>query len=131
MSILKLPGGDLESAVLSAVWDLEEASARQVYDRVGANAGLAYTTIGKVLDRLHVKRLVARELHGKAFIYRPAVEREVVERARATASMHRLFGLDPQPALAALVDAMETFDPDLLDQLGRAVAQRRKSRNGS
>lgn len=127
----KLPGGDLECAVLAAVWDLKEASARAIHDRVGADAGLVYTTIAKVLDRLHAKRLVTRERVGKAFIYRPGVAREIVDRAHATASLRRLLGDDPQPAIAALVDAVETLDPDLLDELGRAVSRRRRSRDGS
>ena len=131
MSPPKLPGGDLESAVLAAVWDLKEASAREIHDRVGADAGLVYTTIAKVLDRLHAKRLVTRARVGKAFIYRPAVAREVVDRARATVSLRKLLGDDPQPAIAALVDAVETLDPDLLDELGRAVSRRRRSRGGS
>lgn len=131
MKTPKLPGGELETAVLAAVWDLKEASAREIHDRVGAGAGLVYTTIAKVLDRLLAKRLVTRLRVGKAFIYRPAVAREIVDRARATVSVRKLFGDDPQPALAALVDAVETLDPDLLDQLGRAVARRRRSRSGS
>ena len=127
----KLPGGSLEDAVLAALWDMGRASAREVHERVGVDAGLVYTTIAKVLDRLHAKRLVTRAREGKAFTYRAAVVREVVDRARATVSLRRLLGDDPRPAIAALVDAVEDLDPELLDELGRAVSRRRRSRGGS
>lgn len=125
------PGGDLEVAVLRAVWDLGHASAREIHDRVGAPAGLVYTTVAKVLDRLHAKRLIARKRSGKAFVYRPRADREAVERARAESSLQSLLGSEPRPAIATLVAAVEAIDPELLDELERAVARRRKDRDGS
>jgi predicted transcriptional regulator len=126
-----VPGGDLEYAVLCTLWDLGKASARQVHERVGKRGDLVYTTIATVLDRLHAKGLVSRQLAGRAFVYKPRIEREVVERARARATLGRLLGTQPRPAIAALVGAVESLDPDLLDELARVVAARRKSRRGS
>ena len=128
---MRLPGGSLEQAVLLAVWDLGVATARAVHDRVASENDLAYTTITTVLDRLFVKRLVSRERHGKAFTYRPTVKREVVERARAKEALFDLLGATPRPAIATLVDAVESIDPKLLDELAAAVDARRKSRRGS
>jgi predicted transcriptional regulator len=51
MSMAPLPGGALERAV-ETVWQLEEAMAREVHDRIGVLNQLAYTTIAQVLDRL-------------------------------------------------------------------------------
>jgi len=126
-----LPGGDLELGVLEALWELGEATARQVHDRVGAPAGLVYTTIAKVLDRLVAKRLARRRPEGRAYVYAAAVERGPIERARARVSVRRLLGEAPRPAIAALVDAVEAVDPELLDELARVVAGRRKARRGS
>jgi predicted transcriptional regulator len=111
-----------------ALWELGTASAREIHARVGAPDGLVYTTTAKVLDRLHAKGLVGRARAGKAFVYRPAVEREVLERARARDTLGRILGPDPVPALATLVDAVESLDPELLDELARVVAARRKGR---
>src|ERR1700745_155520 len=66
----RLPGGDLEYAVLAKLWELGSA-AREIHAQVGEPAGLVYTTTAKVLDRLHAKRLMTRERKGLAFIYRP------------------------------------------------------------
>lgn len=116
---------------MEAVWILREASAREVHDRVGAPGGLAYTTIAKVLDRLVTKGLCKRRLEGRINLYAPAVKRERVERANARSAVSRLLGDEPGPAIATLVDAVESVDPDLLDELARVVAARRKARRES
>ena len=128
---IRLPGGDLEYAVLGALWDLGCASAREIYTQVGEPGGLVYTTVAKVLDRLYLKRLVSRARDGKAFIYKPTLKRELIERARARETLGRILGREPRPAIATLVDAMEAMDPALLDELARLVEARRRSRRGS
>ncbi len=126
-----LPGGELEYAVLAALWELGGASPREIHDRVGRPARLVYTTTAKVLDRLHAKRLVTRARAGRTFVYRPAVARDVVERARAERSVGQILGGEPRPALAALVEAVESVDPELLEDLARMVAARRRARRGT
>ena len=128
---VRLPGGKLEYAVLFSVCELGAASARDVHLQVGAADGLAYTTITKVLDRLHAKGLVTRKRRGMAFVYRPRLARRVIEFARARVSLRTLLGPTPRPAVATLVEAMESLDPGLLEELERAVAARRGSRDGS
>jgi predicted transcriptional regulator len=110
---------------------MEEPSTRDLHERVGAPQGLAYTTVAKVLDRLHAKGLVRRERRGRVHVYHPAVPQDEVERLRAQAAVTKLFGNAPQPAMAGLVDAVEAVDPALLDELARAVAKRRRSRRES
>jgi BlaI family penicillinase repressor len=129
MKRLRLPGGDLEYAVLAKLWEIGTASAREIHGHIGEPAGLVYTTTAKVLDRLHDKGLVTRERRGKAFSYRARIARDVVEQARAALS--RLFGSRPHAAVATLVEAVESLDPKLLDELERAVAARRRSRHGT
>lgn len=126
-----LPGGELEYRVLATLWNLGTASARDIHERVGEPEGLVYTTTAKVLDRLHAKGLVSRERSGKAFVYRPAKPRLVIEQARARRSLGEILGAAPRPGIATLVEAVESIDPELLDELARIVAKRRRSRRGS
>lgn len=127
----RLPGGDLEYAVLAKVWELGSASAREIHEQVGEPAKLVYTTTAKVLDRLHAKRLITRERKGRAFMYRPHVARSLVEGARARVFLTRLVGPAPRSAAAALVDAAESVDPKLLDELAEAIAARRRLKHGT
>jgi BlaI family penicillinase repressor len=130
-SQFRLPGGELEYAVLSKLWELGSATAREIHAQVGEPAGLVYTTTAKVLDRLHAKRLMTRERKGIAFIYRPRVARTVVDAARARVFLTRLLGPAPRAAMATLVEAAESLDPVLLDELAQAIAARRRSRHGT
>ncbi len=123
-----VPNGSLQYAVLVALWDAGPLSARDVHDRVGVPLKLVYTTTTKVLERLHGKGLIDRRRRNKVFLYRACVERPAVDRARISRTLSGLLGEQPRPALAALVDAIESIDPALLDGLAEAVESRRRSR---
>lgn len=78
--------GELEQAVLEALWDLDAsrrgadtpdehgASGREVHERL-VGRDLAYTTVMTVLDRLVRKDLVLRQRDGRAFRYAPRLTR--------------------------------------------------------
>jgi len=127
----RLPGGDLEYAVLAKLWEFGSASVREIHAQVAEPKRLAYTTTAKVLDRLYAKRLVSRERKGIAFIYRPRAPRAAVDTARARNLLSRMLGPAPCSSMAALVDAVESLDPRLLDELAQAVATRRRPRDGT
>lgn len=131
MKKFRLPADELEYAVLAKLWQLGSASVRELHEQVGAPAGLVYTTTAKVVDRLREKDLIRREGSGRAFVYRPKAAREAVEGARARNAVGRLLGTAPHAAVAALVEAVESVDPQLLDELERAVAARRRSKDGA
>ena len=128
---VRFPGGELEQAVLAALWELEGASAPEIHARVGEPRHLVYTTTAKVLDRLLTKRLVRRVRQGKSFFYTPTEPRGLVEAARFGDGLRKLLGPEPKPAMATIVDALEAVDPSLLDELARLVHARRRSRHGS
>jgi len=130
-SALRLPGGDLEYAVLAKLQELGSASVRDIHMQVSEPKGLVYTTTAKVLDRLHAKRLVSRARKGMSFVYRARVARAVIDAARARAFLTRLLGSGPRSAVATLVDAVESLDPNLIDELAEVIASRRRLKNGT
>jgi predicted transcriptional regulator len=122
--------GDQEQEVLRTVSRIGPCSVRQVFEAVGAPQGLAYTTIATVLDRLFAKGVVTRRLEGRAFVYKATRRSASAERGRARDLVRKVLGVGPSPAVATLVDAVESIDPALLDRLAEEVAQRR-ARRGS
>lgn len=127
----RLPSDELEYAVLVELWHLGTASVRELHERLGVPEGLVYTTTAKVVDRLREKGLIKRHRKGKAFWYQPCVARETVERARTHNVVARLLSSAPRGAVAALVEAVDSVDPDLLDELEQAVAARRRAKHGA
>jgi predicted transcriptional regulator len=111
---------------MAVLWELGSSSVREIHERVGEDDGLVYTTTAKIVDRLHAKRLVTRQRVGLAFVYRPAIRRATVDRFRVRAVLDRMLGTEPRPAIATLVDAIATIDPDLLDDLAREIRRRRR-----
>ncbi len=131
MTHYRLPADELEYAVLAKLWLLGTASVRELHEQLGVPRGLVYTTTAKVIDRLREKGLVQRQRKGTAFLYRPRVGREEIDRARARNALSRLLGSTPRAAVAALVEAADDLDPTLLTELEQAVAARRRAKDGT
>lgn len=68
--------GELEAAVMDRLWAWEgPATVREVLDDLAAERKLAYTTVMTVMDNLHRKGILTREVDGRAYRYRPARSR--------------------------------------------------------
>mgnify|MGYP000990838164 FL=1 len=113
---------------MDCLWQSEEGlSVRDVASRL--NGPWAYTTLMTTLDRLFKKKLASREPKGRAFVYRARLTRtDLGVHALKTAVSDIHSGTEARDlALAALVDALESHDPDLLDSLDRLVREKRKA----
>ncbi|MBK5255002.1 MAG: BlaI/MecI/CopY family transcriptional regulator [Vicinamibacteria bacterium] len=121
--------GRLEALVMDCLWQSDDAvSVRDVSALL--NGPWAYTTLMTTLDRLFKKGLVCREPRGRAFAYRARLSRaDFGVRALKTAvSDIGAGGADTRDlALAALVDVIESHDPDWLDSLDRLVREKRRA----
>jgi predicted transcriptional regulator len=121
--------GPLERRVLELLWGRAgEASVRDVCESI---PDLAYTTLMTTLDRLHRKGLLSRRRAGRAFHYRTRVSRLELERLEARAFETLLApGAEPaslRPVLSYFVEAVESRDQALLDELERLVRARRRA----
>lgn len=108
--------GELEAAVLEALWDGGELSTPAVHERVGLPRGLAYTTVLTVLQRLHKKGLVQRREDGRAHVYAPALSRDDFARRRGQDLAAALSGLGEAGLVAFLAEA-ERLDPAAVEAL--------------
>jgi len=60
---LRFALGDLEATVLRQLWESEEPlSVREFQGKISRNRPVAVTTVATILDRLHGKGIVSREL---------------------------------------------------------------------
>ncbi len=120
-----VPGGDLEREIVEHLWKHGDATARDIVDVVRARRGIVYTTVAKVLDRLVDKGVVRRRRVGRAFSYHAIARQEDSRRATARRLVEQLAGTDVQPAVAALLGAMEDVSPAMLDALAAELEARR------
>ena len=119
--------GELEQAVLEALWELDGsdperpgASGRAVHERLQGRDGrdLAYTTVMTVLDRLARKDVVVRERDGRAFRYAPRLTRAAMTAELMHEALEGTRG-DREQALVSFVG--EASEEDLA-ALRRALA---------
>ncbi|TDD81924.1 BlaI/MecI/CopY family transcriptional regulator [Actinomadura darangshiensis] len=122
-SAARRPAGELESAVLEALWAAAEPmTVRDVRTALGGN--LARTTITTILSRLHVKGVLRRTRSGRGYAYSPVVEDQA---ALSAGRMHKELdksGAERPSVLARFVSDLNANDERLLrvllEQAGHA-----------
>jgi predicted transcriptional regulator len=111
--------GELQAAIMHVLWDAPEPlKVRQVLDRLDTGRTHAYTTVMTVLDSLHRKCWVHREMDGNAYRYRPAVSRPEAA-ARALRAVLDSSG-DPDAVLHQFAKSVSDHEFDVLRAALRA-----------
>jgi predicted transcriptional regulator len=87
-----------ETEILKVLWELGEASVRDVHARLEPETGLHFNTVQTLLRIMDDKGLVKHRREGRSFIYRPVCSRAQI----ASRFLHKVF----DGALADLVLSM-------------------------
>ena len=116
------PFGELEAAIMRDLWErAEPATVRDVLASLSTSRKLAYTTVMTVMDNLHRKGQVTREMSGRAWLYRPV--RTQAQHAAALLQDVLAESADRQEVLMHFVADM---DSDSVTQLRSAVESARR-----
>jgi predicted transcriptional regulator len=119
--------GSLESALMKRIWEVGEASVRDLHCEVSSR--LAYTTVMTTLDRLYKKGWLKRRKQGKAYLYAAAFS----EAAYRDKVAQHLIGMalehhqDSHAVLSRFVDAVSESDQQLLNRLDQLVRAKRRA----
>jgi predicted transcriptional regulator len=119
--------GDLESAVMEALWTKPGQTVIEVEERLRNKREIAHTTVLTTLDRMYRKGYLTREKQSKAFVYAPRYTREEFERMLAQEVLGALIGHFTEPALSTFVDLIGD-NPGALDQLEAKIREKRRQR---
>ncbi len=112
--------GELEAVVMSHLWDTGKATTvRAVFERLSQQRQIAYTTAMSTMDNLHRKGWLARERHGKAFLYWPTLTRE--EHSARLMREALDAGGDASLVLSHFVEQMSGEESAALRRLAAAV----------
>jgi len=117
---------ELETEVMDVVWDLGEASVRQVMDAANPAAGKsrAYTTYMTILGRLHTKGLLDRRREGKTDHYRAVHTRAEYADLRAQTEVAALVDAYGDVALSHFARQVADLDPKRRRALERLARER-------
>ena len=119
----------LEALIMTAVWDLSPASAREVMEHVEPTKPMAYNTVLTVMRILRDKGFLASSRNGRADIYRPLVSREQMGRRSISDEIERFFAGSPKALLSHLL-ATESLDPDEIRSIRREVNAKLRDQDG-
>ncbi|MCQ6556360.1 BlaI/MecI/CopY family transcriptional regulator [Streptomyces sp. C10-9-1] len=109
--------GELEDAVMTRVWRWNRpVTVREVLEDLQKDRSIAYTTVMTVMDNLHQKGWVRREVDGRAYRYTAVSTRA----AYAAALMNEAWAQSDNPA-AALVAFFGMMSPEQREALRAAM----------
>lgn len=115
-----------ELDIMGVLWELGEATATEVRDRVDPD--LAYTSISSMIRTLELKGFVShRRGEGKTHVYFPVIDAETAGESALGRVLDKVYGGSPIKLLAHLMERRKLSDKDLArmrDLLKRAPKKR-------
>lgn len=108
----------LELEIMKVLWETGPANVQTVQQ--GLERELAYTTVQTMLNVLHRKDKVTRELKEKAYFYRPAVSRSQVMKQTVGDLVDRMFGGSAESLVMSLLETRR-ITPETLARLNAAI----------
>ncbi len=95
---------EVELELMSTLWQLGEATVRDVLGHLAKGRNLAYTSVSTILRILEGKQLVKSRKVGKANLYRPAVSKSEYERRSLRHLVDKVFDGTPSAMVMRLLD---------------------------
>lgn len=99
--------------VLHHVWDLGEATVKQVRKRILERREVAYTTIMTVMKNLAEKGYLKYRKDGVTYVYSPAQEPDSVRSNLIKDLVKKVFKGSPKELVQALVKSEDLTEDDL------------------
>ncbi|HYQ84387.1 MAG TPA: BlaI/MecI/CopY family transcriptional regulator, partial [Rubrobacter sp.] len=82
----------LELEIMKVLWEAGPSPVQAVQERLAAERPLAYNTVQTMLNVLHRKGKVRRELRARAYFYEPAVSKPQAAQQAVGDLVDRMFG---------------------------------------
>jgi BlaI family transcriptional regulator, penicillinase repressor len=108
-----LSKGEME--VARVLWELGEATVRQVYESFPDEREIDFTTVQTYLRRLETKGYASARLEGRTRVYRPKVKPGTVIRETVDDLVDRLFGGESLPLVRHLIEDRSLSSEELAE----------------
>jgi predicted transcriptional regulator len=107
---------------MEILWDQGTATVSEVVDALPDEQALAYSTVLTTLRILEQKGYIEHEKQGRAFVYRPVVDRDQASRSAVRYVLSRFFDNSPEQLLLNVLEN-EEIDPVELERLKKLVEE--------
>ena len=114
---------------MNVLWESGPANVQTVQARLEGRA-LAYTTVQTMLNVLHRKGRVKRQLKDRAYVYRPVLSRQKAVTDAVGEMLNRFFGGAADSLVLNLLETRK-LTPEKLAELQRLVNPKREGKDGT
>src|SRR4051794_27724276 len=114
---------------MSVLWETGPANVQTVQANFKSR-NLAYTTVQTMLNVLHRKGRVKRQLQDRAYIYRPVLSRQKAVTQALGDMLDRFFGGSADSLVLSLVKTRH-LTPERLAQIQKLLADSKEGQNGN
>ncbi len=118
----------LELEIMNVLWETGPASVQTVQSRL-TDRKLAYTTVQTMLNVLHRKGRVKRQLKERAYLYRPLVSRQTAATQAIGEMLDRFFGGSADSLVLNLVETRR-LTPERLRRI-QALLESKEKEHGN
>ena len=127
MARKKTPGlTDAELRLMEVLWERGGATVAEVLDALPKSASVAYSTVLTTLRILETKGHVKHTKEGRAFIYRPVIDRDQARERAVSHLLGRFFKGSPELLVLNLIEAGK-IDASELQRLRKRIEEEEKS----
>lgn len=105
---------------MQVLWEKRAATVGEVLAGLPRETALAYSTVLTTLRILEQKGYVAHAEAGRAFVYRPLIERDAARRSATEQLVRRFFDNSPGLLALSLLES-EDIDDEELERLKRLI----------
>lgn len=122
--------GPLETEILNIVWELGEATVKDVHDRILADPDreLAYASVTTVLRRLTNKGWLSCDKRGRTFFWQPMLTRSEADVIKAHDRLQQFLAVGNPDVVAAFADSLDSGSIDQLQEIAQRIAAARLAR---
>jgi BlaI family penicillinase repressor len=118
---------DQELEIMKIVWSLDEATVRDVYEKLLEHRKIAYTTVMTLMKILETKGHLKKSSAERAHVYRPTRPKQQVIGGMVREFVNRVFNGSAEPLLVHLVEDEGLTEKELAEIVRLARSERKKS----
>ncbi len=95
--------GPLEMEVLDVIWEMGQATSREIFEKMREKKRLGQSTVLTVLRRLSDRGILKRQAGGDVYVYSPVMAREQLGGQMIDDVVNRIYGGSVEPVISYLM----------------------------